>query len=211
MLAWDFGALAAVLGEAGFHDLVTAYLCVHPPTRPSLRHAGDRLADFLAEAPAAGPFRRRWPFAGDLARLEWALAFAFDAADAAPLERRHLGRVAPERWDELAFALRPGVQRLTLAWDVASVRQAFERDGDPAEHIPVRFERVAVLVWRRDERVRFRALGHEEDALLARLAAGRSFGELCEQLAARHGASAAPARAAGWLSAWIDAQLLSAP
>ncbi len=210
VLARDFGALAAVLGADGFHDLVTAYLCVHPPARPSLRHAGERLAGFLAEAPAARPFRARWPFAADLARLEWALAFAFDAADAAPLERQALERVAPERWEALVFSLRPGVQRLALAWDVLAAREAFERDQAPAPRAPARPAATAALVWRREERVLFRPLAPEEDALLAALAAGRPFGALCEQLAARHGPEAAPARAAAWLSAWLDAQLLAA-
>ena len=81
-LARDFAALAAAIGEAGFHDLVTAYLIAHPSRHPSLRFIGAALPDYLADAPQAAPFRRRWPWAADLARLEWALGCAFDAADA---------------------------------------------------------------------------------------------------------------------------------
>jgi hypothetical protein len=207
VLASDFEALAHALGEAGFHDLVTAYLCVHTPTRPSLRHAGQHLADFLAGHPAARPFRRRWPWAADLARLEWTLADAFDAADAAALERDQLAAVAPERWQDLALALAPCARRLALAWDVAPLRVALEAGGrevtPPGEPVP-----CTLLVWRRDERVMFRPTDAEEHALLGLLEEGATFGALCAWLAERHGDESAPARAAERLSAWVEAQLL---
>lgn len=210
VLARDFETLARTLGEEGFHDLVTAYLCVHVPSRPSLRHAGERLADFLAEHAAAEPFRRRWPWAADLARLEWALAFAFDAPEAAALEREQLAAVAPEGWERIVFALRPCVRRLALAWEVAPLREAFEAGCEnrvpPAEPAP-----NGLLVWRRGERVSFRSIDDEERELLARVEAGAPFGALCEWLAARHGAGAAPARAAAWLAAWVGAELLARP
>ena len=61
VLADDHPALAAALGPPAFHDLVRAYLLLHPPRHFSLRHAGDRLPEFLAASPAAQPFRRRCP------------------------------------------------------------------------------------------------------------------------------------------------------
>lgn len=57
----DFGALARALGPAGFHDLVKTYLMMHPPARPSLRHAGAHLAEHLATEPFAQIFARRCP------------------------------------------------------------------------------------------------------------------------------------------------------
>jgi hypothetical protein len=210
VLARDFGALAEALGAEGFHDLVTAYLCVHPPERPSLRHAGEKLADFLASHAAAQPFRRRWPFAADLARLEWALAAAFDAADAASLERSQLVALPPEAWQDLVLALHPCVQRLDVRWNVAALREAFEAgSGEPDAPTPCASTAGQLLVWRRAERVWFRTLAAEEAELLDRLAAGVPFGALCEQLAARHGSEDAPARAAAWLAGWIDAELLA--
>jgi hypothetical protein len=207
VLARDFPTLADRLGGDGFHDLVTAYLCVHPPDRPSLRHAGERLAPFLAGHAAAAPFRRRWPFAADLARLEWALGAAFDAPDAPPLERATLAARPPDRWASLALVLHPSVRRLELAWDVVGLREAFEADAPPP---PPARRATTALVWRQRELVRFRALDAEESALLATIEAGTSFGTLCDRLAERHGPEAAAARAAGRLAAWVDAGLLVA-
>jgi hypothetical protein len=207
VLARDFPTLAERLGADGFHDLVTAYLCVHPPERPSLRHAGEPLATFLGHDAAAAPFRRRWPFATDLARLEWALGGAFDAPDAAPLERAALAALPPERWESLTFDLHPSARHLALAWDAVALRQAFEADAEPP---PPARRAIVALVWRQRERVRFRTLDAEEAALLERVEAGERFGALCAWLAERHGPEAAASRAAGWLAGWVDAELLVA-
>jgi hypothetical protein len=208
VMADDFGALAAAVGGAAFHDLVTAYLCVHPPERPSLRHVGERLADFLEDAAAAEPFRRRWPWAADLARLEIALADAFDAADAPPLAREDLAALPPERWAERVLSLHPAARLLELDPAAPALRRRFEDDETPEPPDGAR-PPVPVLVWRLRERVQFRAPEPEEAELLRAVGTSAAFGALCETLAARHGAEAAPARAAAWLATWIDAGLLA--
>jgi hypothetical protein len=209
-LAEDYGALAAALGPAWFHDLVTAYLLAHPPAHPSLRFAGSQLARFLDAGPAAAPFRRRFPFAADLARLEWALADAFDAADAEPLGRGALAAIPLADWEALALALHPSVQVLRLDWPVHALRESFDAGRAAPLPPPTRAE-TAVLVWRRDERVFFRTAEPAEAELLGAVRAGARFGALCERAARAVGEAAAPARAAGWLAAWVGAGLLAGP
>ena len=136
----DFGALHQALGEEFFHDLVTAYLIAHPPRHPSLRFAGDRLSEFLLESPAAAPFRRELPWAGDLARLEWALLTAFDAADSDVVCQKQLAAIAPERWAELRFEFQHAFQLLTLEWPVHSYRLNWEREGAGASRLLERAE-----------------------------------------------------------------------
>jgi hypothetical protein len=205
----DFGALAAALGEAGMNDAVTAYLLACPPRHASIRHAGDRLAEFLAGHPAALPFRRRWPFCADLARLETALGDAFDAADAPRLSREALAALSPEEWPALVLRLQPCVRVLRLAWPVLPLREAFERDaalpappGSPVAN--------AVLVWRRDERVRWRELEPLEAELLEATRVGASFESHCAAAAREHGEAAAPAQAAALLAGWVEGGLLVA-
>ena len=124
----DYGALRAALGDAAFHDLVTAYLIAHPPSRPSLRHAGAQLADFLATSRALASLRERLPWGADLARLECAILDAFDAEDAPVVSREELAAVAPERWAELRFEFQPALRWVDAAWPVPRVRSAFDRD-----------------------------------------------------------------------------------
>jgi hypothetical protein len=208
VLTDDFGALAASLGAGGTNDVVTAYLLACPPRHPSIRHAGDRLADFLAEHPAALPFRRRWPWCADLARLEWAVGEAFDAADAPPLEREALASLPPAAWSTLVLRMQPCVRVLRLAWPVLGMREAYEREETPAA--PASPAMQALLVWRRDERVRFRALEPLEAALLDAASKGSDFGFLCAIAADALGDAAAPTYAAERLGAWVDEGLLDA-
>jgi hypothetical protein len=209
VLAEDFGALRANLGDDGFHDLVTAFLCVHPPERPSLRHAGDRLAGFLAEHRAAQPFRQRWPFAADLARFERALTDSFDAPDAAPLRAQDLASIPPDDWAELVLELHPSVRLPRHHYAVLPMREAWDADG--AASLPVAIEPGEALVWRARERTFFRWVDAEEAELLTALQRGVRFGELCELVAARLGEEEAPARAAGWLQGWVSAGLITSP
>jgi Putative DNA-binding domain len=201
----DYAALAAALGPEAFHDLVAVYLIAHPPRHPSLRHAGARLAALLEYDPAAAPFRLRCPFAADLARLEWALAHAFDAADATPLAREALVRVAPERWPVLRLHFHPSVQLLRVDWPVHALRTACER-GEPAPSLER--HRLALGVWRRDERVRYRALDALEADLLEAALAGAPFEALCERAAHVRGEPEAPAAAAAHLGEWVDSGMV---
>ena len=56
----------------------------------------------------------------------------------------------------------------------------------------------------------FRVLGVEEAMGWEQLTHGKSFGDICHMLASYDDPAGAPARAAGYLKAWIDARLLSA-
>ena len=208
-LAEDYAALAAALGPAWFHDLVTAHLLAHPPAHPSLRFAGAHLSRFLGADPAAAPFRRRFPFARDLASLEWALTLAFDAADAELVTREDLASIPVSDWEDLALVLHPSVQTLRLDWPVHVLREAFDAGGAGQVSAPTAPEATGVLVWRHAERVFFRSAEPLEVELLGAARAGARFGALCERAARAVGDAAAPARAAGWLAAWVAAGLLA--
>ena len=177
-----------------------AYLRAHPPSRPSLRDAGAQLPGFLAGSPAAAVLRERFAFAPDLARLEWAIVEAFDAADAEPLSREGLAAMPPERWAELQFVFQPALRLLALGFPAQRVRQAH----DAEQALPDRLDPLPtkVCVWRKNERVYYRALAPLEAEALGQALAGEPFGRLCEGLAARASASEAPARAAGLLAGW---------
>ncbi len=190
-----------MLGEAAFRELVQAYLRAHPPHRPSLRDVGAKLPEFLAGSPAAAELRGRHALAPDLARLEWALLEAFDAADAPPLPRTALAALAPERWAGLRFAFQPALRLLALGFPVERVRRAYDAEDSelPAALAP---HSTQVGVWRHEERVFYRALEPIEAEALARALAGASFGRLCEEMAARLSEAVAPLRAASLVDRW---------
>jgi len=211
-LADDFGATARALGPDAFHDLVKTYLMSHPPGQPSLRHAGAHLAAHLATPPFAEIFARRCAYAADLARLEWAIALAFAAPDAPALARSALAQIAPEEWPALRFTVTPSLHLLSCAWPVQIARERFEREGDDATWTSapaLEAGPTAIRVWRCDERVRFARIGEEERDALEGARAGKTFGELCDRVAAAVGEEQAAARAAALLSSWIADGLLT--
>ena len=208
-LSGDFPALARALGDDSFHDLVKTYLMVHPPTRPSLRHAGARLASHLQTEPFAEIFGRRCPYAHDLARLEWALAEAHGAADAIPISREQLAAFSPDTWPELRLALVPSVTLLHCAFPVHRLRR--RADAEPegtrwSEPPPLAAESIRLCVFRSRDRVRFREISAEEHQSLRVLGAGDSFAQVCEALA-----TSDPARVAATVARWLSDELLALP
>jgi hypothetical protein len=208
----DFAALARALGPAAFHDLVKTYLMMHPPTRPSLRHAGAHLAEHLSTAPFVEIFARRCPYAADLARLEWAMAEAFYAEDAPVLARESLAVVAQEAWASLRFEAAPSLQLLSCAWPVHAARERFDREHAEAvwdEVPPLSAEPTYLRVWRLDERVRYRAIARIELEVLGAARAGESFAAICDRLVSDVGAAEAAPQAAGLVSSWVSDGLLA--
>ncbi len=211
-LRGDFGALERALGADAFHDLVKTYLMIHPPTRPSLRHAGAHLAEHLATEPFAEIFARRCPYAADLARLEWAMTEAFDAEDAPVATLEQLASAAPEAWADLRFAVAPSLSLLTCAWPVHTVRERFDREGVEAawDEAPLlSAEPTHLRVWRHDERVRYQAVAGLELEALGAARAGEPFAAICDRLVSAVGEAEAARRAAAFLSSWVSDRLLA--
>jgi hypothetical protein len=200
----DFGALNAALGDDAFHDLAKLYLMAHPSRSFSLRFAGERLPEFLS-GPVAEVFARHWPFAADLASLEWALTDVFDAPDATVLERESLAGISADEWPALRFALVPAERRLRLAWPVHEIRDAWSAD------LPLptlRASATTVLVWRQEECVRSRALSALEADALDRVEAGADFASICASVVEATSESEGPSRVLAMLERWIADGLL---
>ena len=98
-LAEAYPALRQALGERRFEDLAREYVAAHPSRSASIRWFGRELADFL-ETRGRG---LRWQGLAELARWEWTLALAFDAADARPVDEHALAGLAPADWGRLCL------------------------------------------------------------------------------------------------------------
>lgn len=200
VLKEDYPALLAAVGDAAFHDLVTAYLIEHPSTHPSIRWVGRHLPSFLARR-ALG---RERPWLADLARLEWAILDAFDSPDAAPLGADRLAALCSEEWPGARFRFTPSLAVLECGWPV-------DRLWDDAVHgrelqtPPAR--PTSVRVWRQELRVFQRALDAAEAAALRAALRGDDFAAVCEALADVAGDDA-PERAAAILARWFADELV---
>jgi hypothetical protein len=222
----DYPRLLEALGPARFHNLVTDYLLVHPSSHPSLRHVGTRLADFLA----GHALESECPGLADLARLEWARADIFDAADARPLARADLAALPQDTAGEARLALVPACRLLRLAHDAARAwRELKERadgragaaagggagcahgDGDHADPPPRIARRpTAVRVWRHGFAVHHRSIDDDEIDSLEGLRAGDTLGVIAQRLSAGRTPERATARLGALLQGWIEDALIAA-
>jgi hypothetical protein len=188
VLAEDFARTAAALGEDRWHNLVTDYLVAHPPTRWSLRWAGEALPGFLR---GYAEIARR-PWLADVAALEWARNEAFQAVDADPMRLEDLVNVHPEVWPALTFGAAPGTALVASRWDLA----AWWEGGGAEPPVEAPGGQV-LLVWRDEaDDVQHEALRADDVEPLRRLLASAPFADVCEACAPA-GAGEADAEEAG--------------
>ena len=203
-LTQDYPSLRAALGFEPFSALCRAYVQAYPSRHYSLRYLGQHMASFLADSVGY----REQPHLAQLAALEWALVDAFDAADAAAVVESDIGRVPPESWPALRLALHPSVRIVSYDWDLLALLRAVKQDETPSPALPLA-QTGYCLVWREHLATLYRSLGLQEARALQAVAAGATFAELCEQLAATTPPDQAPLHAASMLKGWLAGGLIA--
>lgn len=200
----DFPALVQIIGEDRFHNCITDYLLKYPSRHWSLRYAGDRLPEFLK----THALKKRWPFLVDLARCEWALITAFDAADDRPMTMTDVASLTPTAWGKLPLRCVASCALLQCRFDVAAIHER-ALAGKKLGVIAAKATRL--LVWRKGLNVMFRAADLREWALLERMQRRTSFASLCTLAAKRVGAKHAASHVAALFQRWLADELLSVP
>jgi hypothetical protein len=198
-LANDFPGLKRLAGDAAFDRQARAYVAKHPSQHPSIRWVGRNLAAFLA---SEEPYRDD-PWLADMARFDWALAFAFDAADAPAAGLADLAGVPPEFWGSVRLVFHPTLDAFRISTPVDQVRPLLLDDPAASFDRSARSER-AIMVWRIGYDVKFRAIDPLEHAALQGMRTHASFGDMCELVALEVGADTAPLRAAQILQGWLE-------
>ncbi len=174
LLAADTPGLARALGDDVFTEFVRAYVQGHPSRSYSLSRLGDGVPSYLART-------RRFPhrrFLADLARLELAVKEVFDAE--APEAVRS---IRPVRVGErTTFRPSPTLRFLSFRYPVGACLDAVREGRSPKVPRPVR---TRIALWRSGTEVRRLHLSAGADALLRRVAAGRTLGDALRSLGAR--------------------------
>ncbi len=202
----NYGVLPRAMGDEAFDALALAYLHAHPSCHPSIRWFGHLFADFMAQHPE----RVEHPAFVDLARMEWALRGAFDAADAPTLSAASVAARAPEHWPGWVLRFQPSAQLLRLQWCVEPAWRALQsKDEEPELDAPEAGEHL-LLVWRPRLDTRWRSVTDPIEAtLLPAALQGQSFAALCERAARQVGDECAAAVVVGVLQQWVSEGLLA--
>lgn len=204
-LGADFPALRSLLGERDFERMTREFIALHPSRHPSLRWYGGALARFLSRS---ARWRRR-PLLGELARFEWALGLAFDAADAPAVTAEEVALVAPGDWPGLRLRLHPCVQLLRLRGNAPQVRGAAIEGRKPPAAV-MRPGPRGWLVWRVGDEPFYRALPPAEAWALGAAARGCDFASLVDGLRRFVGAGQAAQSGAQLLRNWLAEGLICA-
>jgi hypothetical protein len=200
-LAEDFKVLRSAIGDESFNALSEAYIGATPSRHRNARWYARDLPDFMQANPPWSDSR----ILIDFARLERALADAFDAPDATPCTVAALGALAPEQWPQMGFSFHPSVEVLRLAKGIAAAFEAAA--AETACPPPDEAQDEILLVWRHpdDAQTLFRGLEPAESLAIREALAGKSFGEICTllQFADAADSGTIAARAAAYLAQWF--------
>ena len=192
-----FGVVAWLCGAARFNDLVTDYVLARPSIDPDVRRYGERFPAFVAEHAEA----QRIDGLAQIVAIEWAMVHALDCVQATPLVASTVHAVPPDRWPDMQLRAIESAALVTTRLPFAELWQRHDRDPSPTE-APPRVGERSVLVWRQGLDPMHREPEPTEAAALARVIEGTIFGELCSD----HDA----VTLVGWLSRWLDDELLAA-
>lgn len=145
------------------------------------------------------------PEVAELAWIDLALDQAFVGPDASVIDAADLAGVD---WDHVLLCftptldLRPAVTNAPEIWSALAANEvppAAELLNEPG----------AILVWRREQRSRFRAIDQYEYQALLRVRAGLSFSEFCAGMVEAFGEEQGVARAGRMLGVWLADALVS--
>lgn len=203
-LGVPYSALRQVMGADEFDELAREYIERTPSRHYNIRYYGAGLAALVAE-------RRKDPAGAtlaELARWEWLLAEVFDAVDDEPLALEALAAIEPADWRSVCFSPRASLRRICLSTNAVEWWR-FTSGLAPEPAALARAPETAWIAWRRGVKTYFRSLTPVEAGALDLMAAGASFGELCERLAEGAGPDDAALTAASMLRTWLSEELVA--
>jgi hypothetical protein len=122
----NFPAIARLIGAENFRHISGLFLRAHPPQSPLIALYGAEFAAFLETfQPLA-----KYPYLGDIARVEQARRAAYHAADATPLDPATLATLSPEALMQARLTLAPAVHLVQSRFPVHAI-WAFNMEDGP--------------------------------------------------------------------------------
>ncbi len=172
VLADDFSALLALLGEDKFYKLTYRYIITHPSIYFSINSYGEKFPEFLNDIEA---------HYAEMAAFEWAEGYAITAADARVWSLGDIQKTPIENWPLLTFRLHPSLQLVTQRWNSLAIIQSL-RVRKKAPKAKLLIDPITIIIWRKDLEVKYSTLELIETKLLIAIQNKKNFAEICELL-----------------------------
>lgn len=200
-LSENYPAVHTLMGDDDFFAMSYAYMDAFPSKHFSLRFFGSELEAFLKD------YLPDLPVIAEMAKFEWRLRNSFDAKDDLPLGMDALQQIPLEKWGGVSFIFHDSVSWTTLEWNTPQLWSAIEEGSEPIP--PEKMDNPQIwLVWRKELLNYYRSLDVDEAWAINAAMQGESFENLCQGVCEWIDEEHAPARVAGFLSQWIEDQLL---
>lgn len=179
VLAAAFPVAQRIVGPAFFAGLARRFVTRAPPRLPQLSAYGAGFPAFIA----GDHSRHGLSYLADVARLEWARAESYFAADAAALEPAAIAAIAPDALDGTVFLLHPATRLIRSA---APIHRIWQVNQPAVADVPAVDMTIAetVLISRIGFRVSLRKLGAGDAAFIAAIGAGATLGKALERASA---------------------------
>jgi hypothetical protein len=158
-----------LLGEEFFAGMARAYIDGDPPRSPVLLAYGEGFAAFLHDFEPVADL----PYLPDVARVEWLVHRAYNAADHIPLDTRALSKIPAKSIGALRFRLSPSLGTITSAYPIYTIWRANTHDATVA-HIGPDAGPECVLVIRADLDVELIRISPTAAAFIAALSRGET-------------------------------------
>ena len=165
-LGATYPVVRRLVGDAFFGEAADRLARAHPSASGDLHRYGEAFASFLEGYEPA----RDLDYLPDVARLEWAVAQAFHAADARAFDFGSLAAIPEDARAAIQLTLQPGARLLASDHPIAAIWEANQPDCDGTPGRTEGSDRV--LVHREGFVVRVRSVADDEWALLNALAHG---------------------------------------
>lgn len=191
VLRQNFPVLAQQLGDDEFARVAGDYARTRPSHHFSIRWHGSELPRLLSSPPMQ-----------ELARMEWALGMAFDAADCESLDVQGLADVPVDDWAQLPLALHPSVNVLDMKWAIEPLWESVRSSAAPVNAAAEAHEHM-LLVWRKELQAHWRIASLEEGRALKALGEQGTLGAACEAI----GEQSASAMGE-WFAGWVREEML---
>jgi hypothetical protein len=172
----DYPALHTLLGDDEFMLLTRRYIDSNPSQYRSIRWFGNNLASFMEQRQ---PYANK-PILAEMARFEWLLTEAFDAADEAVMPLENMAMIPFDKWPKMTFRLHTAVKKVNFQWNITQLWKAAEANEPlyPEKHA----EPIDYLIWRKEYEVQFSSLSPDEAYMIDSMLTGENFGDICEGL-----------------------------
>lgn len=166
----DFPALDRLIPHCELDEMLFEYFQRHPSTSFNIGDAGAQLPQFIVES----HWSRKYPWASELARLEWLINEAFYAPEVPPLDLEKITTLSPEAWNECSFKVDPSLRLMRARFDV----DALWRDELSVENLSE--GEYFLSVFRENDQVWVQPMEPTDYHLLDLVSKGLTFSEICD-------------------------------